>query len=53
MTIYWQGGALHRIRPEAIERSVRESGPGEPRICEDVFAAMQRIVDAKDPSYRD
>ena len=46
-------GTLHRIRPEAIERSVRESGPGEPRICEDVFAAMQRIVDAKDPSYRD
>ncbi len=46
-------GALHAIRPEAIERSVRESGPAEPRTCEDVFATMQRIVDAKDPSYRD
>lgn len=46
-------GALNPIRPEAIERSLRESGPGEPRICEDMFAAMQRIVDAKDPSYRD
>jgi ribulose-5-phosphate 4-epimerase/fuculose-1-phosphate aldolase len=46
-------GALHPIHPEAIERSVRESGPGEPRICEDVFAAMQRLVDARDPSYRD
>jgi ribulose-5-phosphate 4-epimerase/fuculose-1-phosphate aldolase len=46
-------GALRPIRPQAIERSVRESGPGEARTCEDVFAAMQRIVDAKDPSYRD
>lgn len=33
-------------------QTVRESGPGEKRTCEDVFAAMQRIVDAKDPSYR-
>lgn len=46
-------GALNPIRPEAIERSVREAGPMEPRTCEDAFAAMQRIVDAKDPSYRD
>jgi ribulose-5-phosphate 4-epimerase/fuculose-1-phosphate aldolase len=46
-------GALNPIGRAAIERSVRESGPGEPRTCEDVFAAMQRIVDAKDPSYRD
>jgi len=46
-------GALHPIRPEVFERSVRESGPGEKRTCEDVFAAMQRIVDAKDPSYRE
>ncbi len=46
-------GALHPIRPEAIERSLREAGPMEARTCEDVFAAMQRLVDAKDPSYRD
>ncbi len=46
-------GALNPIRPEAIARSVREAGPMEPRTCEDAFAAMQRIVDAKDPSYRD
>ena len=46
-------GALRRISPQAIERSVRESGPGEPRTCEDVFAALQRMVDARDPGYRD
>ena len=46
-------GALNPIRPEVFAQTVRESGPGEKRTCEDVFAAMQRIVDAKDPSYRD
>ena len=45
--------ALNPIRPEVFAQTVRESGPGEKRTCEDVFAAMQRIVDAKDPSYRD
>jgi len=46
-------GALNPIGPEVFAQTVRESGPGEKRTCEDVFAAMQRIVDAKDPSYRD
>jgi len=46
-------GAIHPITPQAIERSVRASGQGEKRTCEDVFAAMQRLVDARDPSYRD
>ena len=46
-------GALNAIRPEVFERMVRDSGPGEKRTCDDVFSAMQRIVDAKDPSYRD
>jgi ribulose-5-phosphate 4-epimerase/fuculose-1-phosphate aldolase len=46
-------GALNPIRPEVFAQTVRESGPGEKRTCDDVFAAMQRIVDAKDPSYRD
>ncbi|HLX80343.1 MAG TPA: class II aldolase/adducin family protein [Burkholderiales bacterium] len=45
--------ALNPIRPEVFAQTVRESGPGEKRTCEDVFAAMQRIVDAKDPSYRE
>ena len=46
-------GALNPIRPEVFEQTVRESGPGEKRTCEDVFAAIQRIVEAKDPTYRD
>jgi ribulose-5-phosphate 4-epimerase/fuculose-1-phosphate aldolase len=45
-------GALHAIRESVFEQTVRESGPGEKRTCEDVFAAMQRLVDARDPSYR-
>ena len=45
-------GDLNPIRLEVFAQTVRESGPGEQRTCEDVFAAMQRIVDAKDPSYR-
>jgi ribulose-5-phosphate 4-epimerase/fuculose-1-phosphate aldolase len=46
-------GALNPIRSEVFAQTVRESGPGEKRTCEDVFAAMQRLIDAKDPSYRD
>ena len=46
-------GAIHPIRPEVFPQTVRESGPGEKRTCEDVFAAMVRLVDARDPSYRD
>ena len=46
-------GPLNPIRSDVFAQTVRESGPGEKRACEDVFAAMQRLVDAKDPSYRD
>jgi ribulose-5-phosphate 4-epimerase/fuculose-1-phosphate aldolase len=45
-------GPLNPIREEVFAQAVRESGPGEKRTCDDVFAAMQRLVDAKDPSYR-
>jgi ribulose-5-phosphate 4-epimerase/fuculose-1-phosphate aldolase len=45
-------GPLNPIREEVFPQAVRESGPGEKRTCDDVFAAMQRLVDAKDPSYR-
>jgi ribulose-5-phosphate 4-epimerase/fuculose-1-phosphate aldolase len=45
-------GTLNPIRNEVFAQTVRESGPGEKRTCDDVFAAMQRLVDAKDPSYR-
>jgi len=46
-------GALNPIKSEVFAQTVRESGPGEKRTCDDVFAAMQRLVDARDPSYRD
>jgi ribulose-5-phosphate 4-epimerase/fuculose-1-phosphate aldolase len=46
-------GALNPIRSEVFAQTVRESGPGEKRTCDDVFAAMQRLVDARDRSYRD
>jgi ribulose-5-phosphate 4-epimerase/fuculose-1-phosphate aldolase len=45
-------GPLNPIRDEVFAQTVRESGPGEKRTCDDVFAAMQRLVDAKDSSYR-
>jgi ribulose-5-phosphate 4-epimerase/fuculose-1-phosphate aldolase len=45
-------GPLNPIHDEVFAQTVRESGPGEKRTCDDVFAAMQRLVDAKDPSYR-
>jgi ribulose-5-phosphate 4-epimerase/fuculose-1-phosphate aldolase len=45
-------GALNTIRDEVFAQTVRESGPGEKRTCEDVFAAMVRRVEAADPSYR-
>jgi len=45
-------GPLQPIRDQVFAQTVRESGPGEKRTCEDVFAAMQRLVDAKDSSYR-
>ncbi len=46
------GGALNPIRPEVFEQAVREGGPAEKRTCDDVFAAMVRLVDARDPSYK-
>ena len=46
-------GLLNPIKSDVFAQTVRESGPGEKRTCDDMFAAMQRIVDAQDPSYRD
>jgi len=46
-------GALNPIRDEVFAQTVRESGPGEKRTCEDVFAALQRNLDAIDLSYRE
>jgi ribulose-5-phosphate 4-epimerase/fuculose-1-phosphate aldolase len=46
-------GEVQRIRPGVFEQTVRESSIAEKRTCDDVFAALVRMVDAKDPSYRD
>jgi ribulose-5-phosphate 4-epimerase/fuculose-1-phosphate aldolase len=45
-------GPINPIRPEVFPQTVREGGPAEKRTCDDVFAALQRQVDARDPSYR-
>jgi ribulose-5-phosphate 4-epimerase/fuculose-1-phosphate aldolase len=45
-------GALQPIREAVFAQTVRESGPGEKRTCDDVFAALVRQIEAKDPSYR-
>jgi ribulose-5-phosphate 4-epimerase/fuculose-1-phosphate aldolase len=45
-------GALQPIRAEVFAQTVREAGPAEKRTCDDLFAAYQRMVDARDPSYR-
>jgi ribulose-5-phosphate 4-epimerase/fuculose-1-phosphate aldolase len=47
------GGAIARLSQPVIDRMLAESGPGEKRTCQDVFAALVRMVDARDPSYRD
>src|SRR5918999_1539698 len=47
-----RAGTVHPIRPEVFEQTVREGGPAEKRTCEDAFAALQRKLDAIDPSYR-
>ena len=47
------GGELNRLSPQVIERMLGESGPGETQTCADVFAAMVRLIEARDPSYRD
>jgi ribulose-5-phosphate 4-epimerase/fuculose-1-phosphate aldolase len=46
-------GAIHPIPPQVFEQTVRESSTAEKRACEDVFAALQRLVDARDPAYRE
>lgn len=46
-------GELHPIAASVLADGSRLSPPADHRRkCEDVFAAMQRLVDARDPSYR-
>jgi ribulose-5-phosphate 4-epimerase/fuculose-1-phosphate aldolase len=48
-----QAGAVQPIRPEVFEQTVREGGPAEKRTCDDVFAALVRMIDARDPTYKE
>jgi len=47
------GGEINSLSPQVIERMLGETADGEARTYQDVFAAMVRLVDARDPSYRD
>ena len=47
------GGEINRLSQPVIDRMLGESGPGETQTCEDVYAALVRLLDARDPSYRD
>jgi ribulose-5-phosphate 4-epimerase/fuculose-1-phosphate aldolase len=46
-------GQVGRIPAEVLAKTVHQGGPAEKRTCDDVFAALQRMVDKRDPSYRD
>jgi ribulose-5-phosphate 4-epimerase/fuculose-1-phosphate aldolase len=45
-------GEVNRIRSEVFAQTVRESSIAEKRTCDDVYAALVRMIDAKDPSYK-
>jgi len=45
-------GTMNPLGPEVFAQTVRESGPGEPAVCEAVFASLVRTIEAKDPTYR-
>jgi ribulose-5-phosphate 4-epimerase/fuculose-1-phosphate aldolase len=46
-------GTPRRVGARVFEQTVRESGPGEPAVCDAVWAALVRQIEAKDPGYRD
>jgi ribulose-5-phosphate 4-epimerase/fuculose-1-phosphate aldolase len=45
-------GALNPIDPKVFAQTTRETAFGEPALCEAVFAALVREIDAKDSSYK-
>jgi ribulose-5-phosphate 4-epimerase/fuculose-1-phosphate aldolase len=45
-------GEVGRVPAEVLAKMVKMGGPSEKRTCDDVFAAMQRLVDRRDPGYR-
>ena len=45
-------GSEHAIGADVLARNAEMEAGAEARLTEDVFAALQRIIDRKDPSYR-
>jgi len=45
-------GEMIPISEKVFEQTVQEAGPDEPAVCEAVFASLVRMIEAKDPSYR-
>ncbi len=45
-------GPMNPIPRKVFEQTTRESAWGEPALCEAVFAALVREIDAIDPSYK-
>ena len=45
-------GAMNPVSERALHQAVREAGPAEPGVCDLVFAALVRAIEAKDPGYR-
>lgn len=45
-------GVMNPVSAAALEQAVRESGPAEGLVCDLVFAALVRQIEAKDPGYK-
>jgi ribulose-5-phosphate 4-epimerase/fuculose-1-phosphate aldolase len=45
-------GPLNPINPRVFEQTTEEAAMHEPALCEAVFAALVREIDAKDPTYK-
>jgi ribulose-5-phosphate 4-epimerase/fuculose-1-phosphate aldolase len=45
-------GAMNPVSAAALEQAVRESSPAEGLVCDLVFAALVRQIEAKDPGYK-
>ena len=46
-------GPIRQLPKAVRDQTVRESGPGEPVVCEMVYAALRRRIDSIAPSYRE
>ena len=46
-------GALRRLQPEVLAQAGREAGAAEPVVCQLVYDALKRKLDASGSGYRD